>query len=107
MNRETSGSPTAAQSLHHFLDESGLRLIVALHAANLLATHSLVPGAPNAARKVSIGVLKLRLGGCGWSCVLQAPALAFGRNSGGGVWAVARLPGSALGWRRGRGLRGV
>lgn len=54
-------SPTAAQSFHHFLDKSGLLIIIPLDATDLLAAHPRVPWASHPAGEVSIGVLELSL----------------------------------------------
>lgn len=100
-------SPTTAQGLHHFLYESGLRVTMRLKASDLLAAHSLVPRTSNTTGQMSVGVLKLCMGGRSRSRRLHTPALAFRRHSAGGVWTLASLPSSCFGWRWGRGLRGV
>lgn len=56
-------SPTAAQSLHHLLNEGGRRLAGVLGTERLLlVVQCLVPWAANAVGKVGIRVLELRLG---------------------------------------------
>ena len=78
--RRQKRSPTAAQSLHHFLDKGGLRVTVPL-PTGLLTAHTRVTGTSHASRKVSIGVLELGLCGCRRGVDIQVSALAFGRHT--------------------------
>lgn len=71
------GSPTAAQSLHHLLDESGLRLAVPL-PTNLLAAQPGITRTSQATRKMGIGVLELSMSGRGWGRGFQAPLWRLG-----------------------------
>src|SRR5699024_10259872 len=101
-------SPTATERFHHFLDESGLRLIMSRLTLSLLAVvHRRAHRVSHVSRKIRIGVLKLSLGRRCRRCGLEPRALALWRHSPGGVWAFARFPRPWFCRRWRRRLRGV